>query len=165
MHLWNVSNTESGDQPSEYRCAHCGAVTRDDGRHPLPPCTEERERGACDVEVSGEVKAFSGICKGLEEQLKQTMRERDQLRAELKHVRELPDVEARYDERGTLDEVVTGPVEMFHLEYMDKDRVWMALYWGKDRRVVINLSVHGRSIVATVESDAEIVVPIRHTRA
>jgi hypothetical protein len=46
MHLWKVTNTESGDRPREYRCEHCGAVTRDDDRHLPPPCTEERERDA-----------------------------------------------------------------------------------------------------------------------
>src|SRR5687768_5692386 len=105
MHLWKVTNTEAGDRPREYRCAHCGAVTRDDDRHPPPPCTEERERDACDALVSGEVKAFSGICKGLEEQLKQTMRERDQLRAELEKMR--ANAAAEYDrQQGLIGEAM-----------------------------------------------------------
>lgn len=74
-----------------------------------------------------------------------------------------PSVEVRNDCDGALDEVVARNVQMFHLEYMDHDRVWMALYWG-DQQITINLIAEG-SIRGTVESDGDPPIAIEVTNA
>lgn len=45
-----------------------------------------------------------------------------------------------YDSMGNLDDVVVKNVEMFRLEYMDENIVWIRCYCEGKPDVVINLS-------------------------
>jgi hypothetical protein len=53
-----------------------------------------------------------------------------------------------------IDELVTGPLDSFHIERMTDDTYWMALNKGDIRQVIVISSVSGRAkIVARTEAD------------
>lgn len=49
----------------------------------------------------------------------------------------------RYDDAGNLDDVAVSNVEMFRLEYMDRNRVWLCCYKPDGTRVSFWLSARG----------------------
>jgi hypothetical protein len=54
-----------------------------------------------------------------------------------------------------IDEIVTGPVDMVHVERMDDGTYWMGLYKGKHRQVVTFHSKNCRAkIFARTECDS-----------
>lgn len=57
----------------------------------------------------------------------------------------------RYDD-GDVKDVYSEQVDAVHLERMDDDHVWVAVYLKDGRRVVVNMYSHTRrSIKGTVE--------------
>lgn len=56
--------------------------------------------------------------------------------------------------KDAVDEIVTGPLDGFHIERMDDGTYWMGLYKGSQRQVIV---VHGTNprtkIVARTERD------------
>lgn len=53
-----------------------------------------------------------------------------------------------------IDEIVTGPLDSFHIERMDDSTYWVALYRGDECQVIVISSANGRAkIVARTESD------------
>ena len=53
-----------------------------------------------------------------------------------------------------IDEVVTGPLDSFHIERMDDGTYWMALSKGENRQVIVISSATLRAkVVARTEAD------------
>jgi hypothetical protein len=65
--------------------------------------------------------------------------------------------EPAHDKPGlmpAIDELVTGPLDSFHIERMADDIYWMALYKDDVRQVLVISSLSGRAkIVARTEAD------------
>lgn len=53
-----------------------------------------------------------------------------------------------------IDELMTGPLDGFHIERMTDETYWMALQKGDQRQVVVISSANGRAkIVARTEAE------------
>lgn len=53
-----------------------------------------------------------------------------------------------------IDEIVTGPLDSFHIERMSNNTYWMALSKGDQRQVIVISSTNGRcKIVARTDTD------------
>jgi len=50
----------------------------------------------------------------------------------------------RYDDAGNLDDVAVSHVDIFRLEYMDQNRVWLCCYKPDGSRVSFWLSARGK---------------------
>jgi hypothetical protein len=57
----------------------------------------------------------------------------------------------RLDERGKLDDIAIGPVDLFRMERMDKNVWWMRLYMPDGEDYVFRIGTSGREIDVTVE--------------
>lgn len=57
-----------------------------------------------------------------------------------------------YGKNGNLDDVVIDDVELFCLEYMDDDHIWIRLYRKNKKDVIITLTARNK-IVGTHEFD------------
>lgn len=56
--------------------------------------------------------------------------------------------------KDAIDEIVTGPLDSFHIERMDDGTYWMGLYKGCQRQVIVISGVNQRTkIVARTERD------------
>lgn len=72
--------------------------------------------------------------------------------------RERPHAEVRgfaggIEDRSGVDEVVAWAPELFHLETMDETNVWMGLYFGDGRRLVVNAYVERGEIKVSTDLD------------
>lgn len=56
--------------------------------------------------------------------------------------------EVRMDKHGEVDEIITRDVEVFHLEMMDLDEVWIGLN-TKHGMVHVDISIHGSTLKVT----------------
>ena len=49
-----------------------------------------------------------------------------------------------YGKNGNLDDVAVSDVELFRLEYMDDNHIWIRLYRKKKRDIVFTLTAKGK---------------------
>jgi hypothetical protein len=59
----------------------------------------------------------------------------------------------RPDMQAAFDEMVTGPVDMVHIERMDEGVYWMAIYKGDERQVVTFHTARGAKVYARTEKE------------
>lgn len=62
-------------------------------------------------------------------------------------------IELRPDDCGLFDEMVTGPVDMVHLEMMDEGVLWICLYRGEERQVVWAQARKGKQLEVRTRHD------------